>query len=187
MPIATTAVKIIAYTDNVVSDNTIYGNGTGIGGDLRNYGYSGTTSYSATITNNLIYGNTTAGIGVNSGTDVVIDNNTISQSGGADLVVQGYANNETIENNIFVVSGSPAITVDASSESNILSDYNLFDLGSGGTIGSFAGLGYTTLAHVVLCGWRGSEQPSRRTRSGEPGGRRWGDGLLSDRGHCHRD
>ena len=157
-------VEIIPSGTNVVTGNTIYGNGTGIGGDLRNYGYSGYTSYPATITNNLIYGNTTAGIAFNSGTGVVIDNNTVDQAGGPDIAVTGYANNETIENNIFVVSGSAAITVDSSSESDIFSDYNLFDLGAGGTIGSFAGLGYATLAT-----WYYAVGEDQHSQVGDPG------------------
>ena len=131
---------------NVVTGDTIYGNTTGIGGDLRNYGYSAIISSAATIENDLIYGNSTVGIGFNSGTGVVIDNNTFDQAGAPAIAVVGYANNEAIENNIFVESGSPAITVDATSESGIGSDYNVFDLSGGATIGTFAGINYATLA-----------------------------------------
>ena len=130
----------------LISGDTIYGNATGIGGDLRNYGYSAIISGAATIENNLIYGNTAAAIDFNSGTNVTIDNNTIAQTGAPAVAVVGYATDEAIENNVFVVSGGPAVSVDASSESGIDSDYNLFDLGTGGTVGSFAGLGYATLA-----------------------------------------
>ena len=133
-----------SYVTAVLRGNTIYGNGQGIDGSL--YANSGTVSGSAVIDNNLIYQNTTAGIDFESGTNVAYENNTIQQAGGPAIAVTQYGNNEDIENNIFLVSGSPAVTVDATSESNAFSNYNLFDLTAGGTVGSFGGLGYATLA-----------------------------------------
>ncbi len=170
------ASKIEYYGTDEVSGNTIYGNTTAIGGDLRNYGYSAIVSGMATIENNLIYGNTGCRIDFNSGTGVVIDNNTIEQAGAPAIDVVGYANNETIENNVLIVSGAPAITVDASSESGIDSDYNLFDLTAGGTVGQLRRRRLHEPGRLVLRRRRGPAQPAGRPGADQRGGcgrRRW--------------
>ena len=158
----------------IISDNSVYGNGTGIDGNLLDfYGRGG----GALIQGNVIYENTVAGIGLSNGNGIDVVNNTIDQAGGPAFITDGGAVNTTVDNNIFVVSGGPAISVDSTSEVGFTSDYNLFDPDATGSIGVWGGLTYGSLAS-----WSYEVGLDQHSQVGDPGliDPAGADGFLGD-------
>jgi Ca2+-binding RTX toxin-like protein len=129
-----------------VTGNTVFGNNIGISGGLY---YTGPV---VPIDNNLVYDNVTAGIALGGGEYQNVFNNTIDEAQGAGITVThnysgGGASYTTIENNILVVGGGPAISVEPDAEIGFVSDYNLFDVTGSGAIGNWENLSYTSLAN----------------------------------------
>ena len=153
-----TATANVAYDDSdagiqllsanggrdVVTDNTLYGDGAGIGGSLYDGGFGNNSG--ALVQGNVIYANTNGGIIASAGRGLQIVNNTIDQTTGPAISLSGGGINSDVENNILMVTGGPAIIVTADSEVGFISDYNLFDLSGGASVGSWEGVTYGSLA-----------------------------------------
>ncbi|MCC6629566.1 MAG: tandem-95 repeat protein, partial [Chloroflexi bacterium] len=97
--------------------------------------------------NNLVYGNTTAGV-VIGGTAQSFINNTVYQTTG-DAVRVNNASNTQIYNNILRAGAGYALSVASDSQVGFASDFNLFL--EGGTLGQWQGVDRNTLA-----AWRGA-------------------------------
>ncbi len=139
--------------------NTVYGAGTGISG--AEY-YTGPV---ISITGNLIYQTTIAAIALYRGLYQNIVNNTIDSPIGTGITIYGGASSTTIENNIIAVGSGPAISIDPSSESGLLSDYNLFDLtGTTAVIGQWESVLYPSLAT-----WYYEIGLDQHSQTGDPG------------------
>ena len=136
----------------VVSQNTIYSNAFGV-----QVGGSGDT-----ITNNLIYADTYAGLLLENATNINISNNTIDEPTAGTVsyalnpnyhtgavVLDGTSTGVTLANDIIVASAGIGIQVSNTSQAGFVSDYNLFQTGTGGRIGTWLGLTQTTLAQWV--------------------------------------
>jgi len=134
------------YGGLVVNGNDVYSNGTyGITGTDYNTATSGNT-----ISNNVVYANTVAGIALQGSRYVLMDNNTIYQSVGQALSLSANTSNVALANNILWVDQGTVIVVDASSETGFASDYNLFyqgALATPATLGSWGGTAAATLAN----------------------------------------
>ena len=127
-----------------IIDNTIYGNNLGIeatGGDV--------------IRNNLIYDNPNDGIWIRTGTDTLIENNTIYQPTTGDAIqIAGLhpdvpftvspVARTTIRNNILRVAEGYAINVAADSEIGFASDYNDFVIAGSGKLVRWEDHDFTT-------------------------------------------
>ena len=119
-----------------ISGNTIYDNQYGT--DFQNY---------ANFSNNLLYGNTVAGIYSDAGgANPTITNNTIVQTSGTavDLTYSYLGNGGSswrFQNNIIDASGAgtQAWVVALASEINFASDWNDIHLSGGATFGSWGG------------------------------------------------
>ncbi len=111
-----------------ISGNTIYNNQYGT--DL---------SYTiVTFSNNLLYGNTIAGIYSDSFPQATIANNTIVQSGGIAIDLADQNAVVTLQNNIVDVSnGGQALQVVTGAEPGFTSDWNDFHLAAGTTFGKW--------------------------------------------------
>ncbi len=123
--------------------NTIYNNDVGIQ----------TQNGAVTISNNLIYGNRSEGLYVAGfvaqlGGDSIA-NNTIVQSGGEGVhisnAVGAGTTSLTLENNIFSQQGGAVLQTDDSSQSAILSDFNLWNLTNGAVAANWNGITVQTL------------------------------------------
>ena len=140
-------------TGNVSRDNTKYGFEVAGGTLIGNTAYGNdagifTSNDPNLIENDLIYGNRSEGVfisGASSGfgrsTGAVIRNNTIDQSGSdgvriINAVFDGVTT-LTFDNNIVRQEGGTALSVDASSEAALVSDFNLWDLTGGAVMASW--------------------------------------------------
>jgi parallel beta-helix repeat protein len=131
-------------TTDVIQGNTIYSNG--------GWGISGAP---ATVSNNLIYGNSSGGIDLFNDYDAEILNNTIYQTTGPTFQLIGQRQNGynppsiTLNNNIFWDTSAPDLLIDdAGSLSFTTPTSNYNDLYATGTgeIAQMAGVNFTTLA-----------------------------------------
>jgi Ca2+-binding RTX toxin-like protein len=109
--------------------NTVYSNAVGVSASGRAaYSYNG-----GEVSNNLVYGNTNAGI-VFDGAGYVYTwkaaNNTVYQPVGDALRVSGGSQNVTLRNNILWTEAGYALNVAADSITAFSSDYNLFNQGA---------------------------------------------------------
>ena len=125
---------IVAVLGSIaVQGNDVYGNGTGI--DLGEY-------YTGTVSNNVLEGNTTAGIHDQAspyGGPQYLDNNTIVAELGNAVQVDGGTVAAELLNNILWAQAGYDIAVAADSEIGFQSDYNdLYTTGSG-NLGSWEG------------------------------------------------
>ena len=90
---------------NTVTDNTIYGNATGVGGSLYDGGFGNNSR--TLLQGNVIYENSGVGVSVSAGVGLQIVNNTIDQSAGSAIVLSGGSVNAKVENNILIVAMPP--------------------------------------------------------------------------------
>ena len=148
------AAGINAFGSTTIQDNEVYSNGTGI--NLSNpYGYEG---FSGTVANNLLEGNTLAGIHDDAGqgtTAQELANNTIYQQTGNAIQIDGGTIDAQLSNNILWALAGYDISVAADSQTGYQSDYN--DLYKGTNAN----------AHIGL--WNGTtlgDLPSWQTASG---------------------
>ena len=146
-------IGLILNSDNItVSQNTIYSNNIGI----QVYG-SGQT-----IKNNVIFADTYAGVQLESATNVTIANNTVYEPaagttvdpvnpnwGVGAIVLDGSSTAATLSSNIIVALSGVAVQVSNASQAGFVSDYNLFQTGSGGRIGTWLGLTQTSLTQWI--------------------------------------
>jgi parallel beta-helix repeat protein len=117
-----------------VFDNIVYSNGTGI-----------LTGGSPTaIANNLIYGNSLAGIdqGVSAVSSLL--NNTIYQLTGDAIRAAQASGTLAATNNIFVVGTGSAFNIAAQNQANFSSDYNLFHMIGAGRVATWGATPFTT-------------------------------------------
>ncbi|MCC7333449.1 MAG: right-handed parallel beta-helix repeat-containing protein [Pirellulaceae bacterium] len=123
-------------------NNVVYGNATGILAERYN------TTYVGQIHNNVVYANANNGIVVRnaaSGAEVV--NNTIYQPVGSAVRVELASRDLRIVNNILWVDSGSDLFVATDSRTNLLSDYNLFHVGStAASVGQWAGTNAATLS-----------------------------------------
>ncbi len=115
---------IHAVAGTVIDGNTVYSNSTGIDAV-----YSGIFQFSGTVSNNLVYANSNLGVRVQSDGAKVI-NNTVYQSVGNALHVDGNSRNTIVRNNILWVEAGFDIFVASDSQSGFSSDYNLLFTGT---------------------------------------------------------
>ena len=149
-----------------VTQNTLYSNGFGIL-------VAGT---SQTISNNLIYADTYAGVILENATNVSIVNNTIYEPTAGTViyapnpnynvgavVLDGSSTGTTLSNNIIVALAGVGVQVSNNSQAGFVSDYNLFQTGAGGRVGSWLGLSQTTLSQ-----WRTATGRDTHSQFGNP-------------------
>ena len=112
-----------------VEGNVVYGNAVGIHG-LMNYS-------AIAIRNNVVYGNTDAGIRLDGSTyeGLTVVNNTIYQTTGRAIDVLGSTQNLVLQNNMIVVEGGYGIYVDDNSQVGFDSNYNLFNIAENAAAG----------------------------------------------------
>ncbi len=135
------------------SANRVYANsGVGITVDTAtgNVVYSNTGGVSAThAEGNVVYANSSFGIrviGAYSQAYPTVQNNTVYQTTG-DAVVVGSSRNVAVRNNILWAENGLALNLDAASQLDFKSDFNLFYATSAsGKIGTWQGAARTTLA-----------------------------------------
>ena len=95
--------------------------------------------FSSELVNNIVYDSTDHGIvlyGVNSAR---VHNNTVYQTAGDAIHVQGSSNFTDIRNNILHVTTGSDIFVDATSQNNFSSDYNILFFEGAGTLANWDG------------------------------------------------
>ncbi|MEO6842783.1 MAG: right-handed parallel beta-helix repeat-containing protein [Bradyrhizobium sp.] len=149
-----------------VTRNTLYSNGFGI----QAFG-SGHT-----ISNNLIYADTYAGISLENAANVSIVNNTIYEPTAGTVVyspnpnynvgavvLDGSSTGTTLSNNIVVALAGVGLQVANNSQAGFTSDYNLFQTGTGGRVGTWLGLTQTTLSQ-----WRTATGRDTHSQSANP-------------------
>lgn len=135
---------ITSSNTTTITDNTIDDNGTW-----------GITGSAPTISNNLIYGNTSGGIYENGAYGASILGNTVYQTTGPAFRLDGLTKNGsalpamTVQNNIFWTTSGPDLLIDDTGEQSFTtpgsSDYNdLYATGTG-LIATMAGQNFTTV------------------------------------------
>ncbi len=138
---ANTVVGITAsFGLTTIQGNQVYANAVGV--DLA-------TEFSGTVANNVLEGNTTAGIhdqtGSFGGTQELV-NNTIDAETGNAVQVDGNTANAQLLNNILWAQAGYDISVAADSQVGFQSDYNdLYTTGTG-SLGWWQGVTFTSLA-----------------------------------------
>ena len=118
------AAGISAYDATTIEDNEIYSNSTGIN---LYYAYYTPDGFSGLVANNLLEGNTVAGIHddagqYSSGQELV--NNTIYQQTGNAIQIDGGTPNTQLSNNILWALAGYDMSVAPDSQSGFQSDYN---------------------------------------------------------------
>ncbi len=149
--------------------NQVYSNSTfgidGLGGDVisGNSVYSngswGIITASATVSGNLVYGNGSGGIYLSGAYTVSAFNNTVYQTTGPALRLDGLVQNGnlppsvTLQNNIFWTTSAPDLLINDPGEfsfSTASSDYNDFYATGTGEIAQMAGVNFTSLSAWAL-------------------------------------
>ena len=150
----------------IVSQNTLYLNGFGI--QVEGSGQ--------TLSNNLIYSDTYAGISLFEATGVNIVNNTIYEptagtvsylpnpgyASGA-IVLDQNSTGATLSNNIIVALAGIGVNISNTSQPGFVSNYNLYQTGSGGRVGIWLGLTQTSLSQ-----WRSATGQDANAQFGNP-------------------
>jgi parallel beta-helix repeat protein len=109
--------------DYLVQGNTSDNNAIGI--YFQGYG-------TPRILNNLVYGNTTQGVSLGGSNGATFTNNTVYQSSGDALDVQGHAKNTRLDDNILWTQAGFDLSVTPDSQLGFASDYNdLYTTGTG--------------------------------------------------------
>ena len=148
------------YGAAVVEGNRIYSNATGIG---RNSSY---TTGTFELRNNLIYGNTNAGLAMRGVASLSIGNNTFYQSVGTAVALEDGVKSAVLRNNIFWSDVGKLLDVAADSTAGVDSDYNVFYRGPDGTatIGTWGAASAGSFAS-----WRSLTGGDGHSREGNPG------------------
>jgi hypothetical protein len=136
-----TQTGVRAIFGSTLQQNVVYSNGTGIQADPFS-GYPG----SLTLTNNLIYANSTVGLVIYAGSSVDAINNTIVQPNGDAVHALSGTSGLHLRNNILWTQAGAAIDVASDSQSGFTSDNNLLYATGAGTIGTWQGVARGTLA-----------------------------------------
>ena len=134
---------IEAEGNTVTTGNIVYGNATGIAADYGNFS-------NLTVTNNLVYENTTQGILITGDVSGTYANNTVYQPTGDAIDVVNGDKNVVLKNNILWTLAGYDIKVDPTSEVGFQSDYNDLYTTAAGSIGSWEGQSFGTLASWIL-------------------------------------
>lgn len=166
-----TGVGIAAYSNDMVQQNVVYNNGTGI------QGLSGICYYyipfSGTIQNNLIYHNSGQGIEIHGGSGGQILGNTVYQTSGGDAVriLSGSYYSSSMatsgmglrDNILWVDGGGYDLNVSTDSEAGFNSDYNLLNATNGGKVSLWQGVAGSTLK-----AWFYTAYNDRNSITGDP-------------------
>ncbi len=123
-------VGLSLFASALARNNRIYGNDIGV---LTDFGWA------ATVSNNFVYGNATAGFYVNGsgyyGATPTISNNTVVQPfGDAIRVFSSFTQNVLVENNLLQVGSGNVFNVAADANRGFRSDYNLINVTAGGNV-----------------------------------------------------
>jgi Malectin domain/Right handed beta helix region/Periplasmic copper-binding protein (NosD) len=160
---ANTTWGISATSGGNVINNVIYSNGVGLYVSGQN----------TTVRNNLIYADVYAGLRFTNGSGLVSNNtfyeptagtiNDGSSYGAAAVDIDRGVSSITLTDNIIVALAGVGIRVADAAQAGFVSDYNLFNTGSGGRVGSWLGLDRTSLAQ-----WRSATQRDPNSRFADP-------------------
>jgi parallel beta-helix repeat protein len=120
---------------SLLDGNIVYSNGVGIRG----------TPYNATLRNNLVYANVTAGIWLQTYQNNLVENNTVHQITGDAVRFDAGANNMTLRNNIFISEGGYVYNFAADSQAGVVSDYNLLRATGTAVLGKWGSTTFATL------------------------------------------
>ncbi|MBC9882178.1 LEPR-XLL domain-containing protein, partial [Bradyrhizobium sp. INPA01-394B] len=158
---------LLSGTTGNIRQNVFYSNGVSI---QVNSG-SGTL-----ISNNVIYGDKFAGVRLSSATNASIINNTFYEPtagtisdpsnpnyGSAAISIDGTSTGASLTNNIIVALAGVGIRVSDLSQAGFVSDYNLFQTGAGGRVGTWIGSDRTSLSQ-----WRTATGRDAKSRFGDP-------------------
>jgi uncharacterized repeat protein (TIGR01451 family) len=125
------------YNSNTVEGNVVYSNDQGI--------QANNTSPGPYVRNNLVYANATLGIGLHSGINALVTNNTVYQLTGDALQIDGASVNNQVENNIlWAQAGHDIVVAMNNSETNLLSDYNDLYASDTGKLGHWEDADFTS-------------------------------------------
>ncbi|MCA9210218.1 MAG: right-handed parallel beta-helix repeat-containing protein, partial [Planctomycetales bacterium] len=147
---------VFAESDTLVENNELYSNAVGVyldreGQAIGNRIHSndvgirtGSNGFRGEIAHNVVYDQTTTAIELNVFREQGrVEFNTIVESV-ADGIVVGLSSEATnLRNNIISVGDGTAISVQLGSESNFVSDYNLFQITGAGKLADWVGYSYT--------------------------------------------
>jgi hypothetical protein len=140
---------------DTIDDNRVYSN--------TNYGILLNSGYSQTL-NNLIYDNSNGGIVDQSGYSDSIINNTVYQPVNDAINLQS-STNDTIENNILWIEAGYDLDVSPSSQSGLVSDYNILHHGTG----SSANVGlWNGVSAAQLSDWQTASGQDTHSKNGDP-------------------
>ena len=115
-------VGIVAAGGDLVVANVIYSNGIGIQ----------SSGAGNRFTNNLVYANTTLGVGIHIGSGTPLVNNTIYQPQGDALDIDGASTGVQLRNNIIWTQSGYDVSISNDSQQGFTSDFNdLYASGSG--------------------------------------------------------
>ena len=135
-------IGIESFRNSTIERNVVYDNDVGIV----------TSNSIPLIQNNVVYHNDTYGILVKRGESTLIPlnytsviNNTIYQTTGDALRIEGFSEDMRIRNNIIGVSSGIALSVAADSQNGFQSDFNLFYITGSGKVASWQNLIRTDL------------------------------------------
>ena len=142
-----------AAEDNRVFDNADIGirtNSLGLVRGNRTYdnriGIQANGSFRSELANNIVYDNTAHGILLNGVNSARVHNNTVYQTAGDAVHVQTSSNYVDIRNNILHVTSGSNIFVDATSQNNFASDYNILFFDGAGTLANWDGFMFSDRA-----------------------------------------
>ena len=127
---------ILAYGGDLVQDNVVYSNGAGIQSE----------SPGNQFINNLVYANTTVGIGIHDGVGNVVLNNTIYEPQGDALDLDTGSTGVTLRNNIAWTLAGFDISVSIDSQQGFASDFNDLYVTSQGQVGFWQGSARATFS-----------------------------------------
>jgi parallel beta-helix repeat protein len=130
---------IMAYRASVVDGNVVYSNPLGINA------LPGTSRFTGSLTNNLVYGNSSQAIRLERAQDAGIFNNTIYQETGAGVRIQNSSQGVKLRNNIIRMTAGHGITVTSDSQEGFQSDYNVLLATGSGQVGSWQSVSRPTL------------------------------------------
>ena len=135
-------IGIESFRNSTIERNVVYDNDVGIV----------TSNSIPLIQNNVVYHNDTYGILVKRSESTLIPlnytsviNNTIYQTTGDALRIEGFSEDMRIRNNIIGVSSGIALSVAADSQNGFQSDFNLFYITGSGKVASWQNLIRTDL------------------------------------------
>ena len=129
-------------------DNRVFGNDRGI--IAKQYYYAQDRFYGE-ITGNLLYDNQSAGLVVSyATTGTLIANNTIVADGHNAVQLSVGSTGVEVRNNLFSVSNGFVYDWNAVSVDSQSSDYNQFDLGTGGKLANLSNSTVDSFSHWVL-------------------------------------